>query len=184
MTSHRLRLQISSPAPPPSSSSSGEQQQRVNSVPKWAPHSVIDRRALTELSAISGQTQTRFTQVQYSTVRYSTRPSHLWRAGFSPVATSAPVSAFSVLRNGTGQRRPIDIDLLTPFSPIHVGVVEAQMGSAAAVPGTCPPGKWLPSKTQSVKREYYYDLAISESRILRLLPLQQACAPLLAVQGY
>jgi hypothetical protein len=126
MTCHRLRLPnlISSPTPPSSSSPIiGHNNKRVLiSVPKWAPHSVIDRRALTESSAISGrQSQARFTQARYSTAQYTTEPS----LAVPDSRASPAVRLFQhfLYCNYRGmqlaKRGPIDIDLLTPFSPIH-----------------------------------------------------------------
>ena len=75
------------------------------------------------------------------------------------------------------KRGPIDIDLLTPFSPIHA--VWKRLG------GTCPPSKYPPVR-HSLPNEN--TLVTSQSQRatfnLKLVPLQQACAPLLPIQGY
>src|SRR5229473_4048985 len=110
MTSHRLRLQISS-------SSWSRKLRLTSSVLKWAPHSVIDGRALTELSAVSGGSRS-------PPHLSSTRLSHLWNQVLAYryqcacfVDLRLFYNTFVFIEESSWHMWPIVIDLPSPRSP-------------------------------------------------------------------
>ena len=119
----------------------------------------------------------------------STRPSHLWRGRI--LARRHQCACFSIFCTGTIKEwncpnvvRLISIYLLPSPRSMQSGSTDGQCRRSALEAPACQA-----SKTQSTKREYTCDhFVTSQSRRatfnLRLVPLQQACAPPLPIQGY